>query len=104
MKCDSQASLLAHTFASPCLGREFKAKVVTMMMSLWRAMEFQMCKRRVKKSLLTSPQIKLVKIFVCEGIKLEDSPNYIFYGLMKIWSNSDHSKVHILHLTKDYMG
>jgi hypothetical protein len=29
MKCDSQASLLACTFASPCLGREPKAKVVT---------------------------------------------------------------------------
>jgi len=29
MKCDSQASLLAHTFASPCLGREPKAKVET---------------------------------------------------------------------------
>ncbi len=29
MKCDSQASLLAHTLASPCLGREPKAKVAT---------------------------------------------------------------------------
>jgi len=29
MKCDSRASLLAHTFASPSFGREPKAKVVT---------------------------------------------------------------------------
>jgi len=29
MRCDSQASLLAHTFASPCFGCELKAKVVT---------------------------------------------------------------------------
>jgi len=30
MKCDFWASLLARTFASPCLGREPKAKVATM--------------------------------------------------------------------------
>jgi hypothetical protein len=30
MKCDSQASLLAHTFASPCLGHEPKIRVTTM--------------------------------------------------------------------------
>jgi hypothetical protein len=29
MKCDSQASLLAHAVASPCLGREPKVRVVT---------------------------------------------------------------------------
>jgi hypothetical protein len=29
MKCDSQASLLACVFASPCLGHEPKARVVT---------------------------------------------------------------------------
>jgi len=29
MKCDSQALLLAHTFASPCLGHKPKARVVT---------------------------------------------------------------------------
>jgi hypothetical protein len=29
MKCDSWASLLAYTFASPCLGLELKARVVT---------------------------------------------------------------------------
>jgi hypothetical protein len=29
MRCDSQASFLAQTFATPCLGREPKAKVVT---------------------------------------------------------------------------
>jgi hypothetical protein len=29
MKCDSQASLLAHTFASPCLGHKPKVKVAT---------------------------------------------------------------------------
>jgi hypothetical protein len=29
MKCDSQASLLARTLASPCLGREPKARVAT---------------------------------------------------------------------------
>jgi hypothetical protein len=28
MKCDSRASLLAHSFTSPCLGHEPKAKVV----------------------------------------------------------------------------
>jgi hypothetical protein len=27
MKCDSQASLLAHTFANPCFGHEPKARV-----------------------------------------------------------------------------
>jgi hypothetical protein len=35
MKCDSQASLLAHTFASPCLGREPKVKVVTLLVIIW---------------------------------------------------------------------
>jgi len=30
MRCDSQASLLAHNLASPCLGREPKARVATM--------------------------------------------------------------------------
>jgi hypothetical protein len=29
MKCDFWASLLAHTFTSPCLGCEPKVKVVT---------------------------------------------------------------------------
>jgi hypothetical protein len=29
MKCDSQVLFLTHTFASPCLGREPKAKVAT---------------------------------------------------------------------------
>jgi len=29
MKCDSHASLLAHTFANPCLDHEPKAKVAT---------------------------------------------------------------------------
>jgi hypothetical protein len=29
MKCDSQASLLAHTFVSPCFGRKPKAKIAT---------------------------------------------------------------------------
>ncbi len=33
MKCDSQASFLAHTFASPCFGHEPKVRVVTMVMS-----------------------------------------------------------------------
>jgi hypothetical protein len=28
MKCDSQASLSAHTFASPCFGYEPKVKVM----------------------------------------------------------------------------
>jgi hypothetical protein len=30
MKCDFQASLFAHTFASPCLGHKPKVKVATM--------------------------------------------------------------------------
>jgi len=30
MKCDSRASFLARTFASPCLGHEPKAKVMTL--------------------------------------------------------------------------
>jgi hypothetical protein len=75
-----------------------------MMMSSWKALEFQTCKIKTKKSLLTSPQVKLKEIIACQGIKLKNNPNYIFYGLMKIWSNFDHSKVHILHLIKDYMG
>jgi hypothetical protein len=29
MKCDSRASFLAHTFASPCFGHEPKVKVAT---------------------------------------------------------------------------
>jgi len=29
MRCDSHASLLAHTLASPCFGRKPKARVVT---------------------------------------------------------------------------
>jgi hypothetical protein len=29
MKCDSRALLLVHSFASPCLGHEPKAKVTT---------------------------------------------------------------------------
>jgi hypothetical protein len=29
MKCDSRASFLIHTFASPCLGHEPKARVAT---------------------------------------------------------------------------
>jgi hypothetical protein len=29
MKCDSQASLLARTFVSPCLGHEPKVRVMT---------------------------------------------------------------------------
>ncbi len=28
MKCDSQASLLAHTFASPCINHDSKAKIM----------------------------------------------------------------------------
>jgi len=31
MKCDSQASLLARTFASPYLGHKPKARVVTLL-------------------------------------------------------------------------
>jgi hypothetical protein len=33
MKCDSQASHLAHTFANPCLGREPKDRVLTMIIN-----------------------------------------------------------------------
>jgi len=32
MRCDSRASLLAFTLASPCLGREPKARVVTLVL------------------------------------------------------------------------
>jgi len=32
MKCDSQASLLAHTFINPCLGCKPKAKVATIVL------------------------------------------------------------------------
>jgi hypothetical protein len=35
MKCDSRASLLAHTFASLCLGCEPKARVMTYKVSLF---------------------------------------------------------------------
>ncbi len=31
MRCDSHASLLAHTFASPCLGRKPKARIATIL-------------------------------------------------------------------------
>jgi hypothetical protein len=34
MKCDSRASLLAHTFVSPCLGREPKVRVMTLTMEI----------------------------------------------------------------------
>ncbi len=30
MKCNSQASFLAHTLANPCLGRKPKARVTTL--------------------------------------------------------------------------
>jgi hypothetical protein len=32
MRCDPQASLLARNLASPCLGREPKARVVTLLL------------------------------------------------------------------------
>jgi hypothetical protein len=35
MKCDSQASLLARTFTSPCFGHEPKAKVATLVLTLF---------------------------------------------------------------------
>jgi hypothetical protein len=42
MRCDSQASLLAHNFASPCLGHEPKAKVATTILDIshriWKLM------------------------------------------------------------------
>jgi hypothetical protein len=34
-------------------------------------LKFQACKINVKKSLLTLPQINIVKIFACEGKKLK---------------------------------
>jgi hypothetical protein len=36
--------------------------------------------------------------------KLKNSSNCTFYGLMKIWSNFDHWKVHNYHLVKTFMG
>jgi hypothetical protein len=50
---------------------EFKWVGMCMMMSSWRALKFQACKINVKKSLLTLPQINIVKIFACEGKKLK---------------------------------
>jgi hypothetical protein len=35
MRCDSRASLLAHNLASPCLGREPKARIVTIIVT-WK--------------------------------------------------------------------
>jgi hypothetical protein len=39
MKCDSRASFWAHTFASPCLGREPKAKVATFFVIILHTMK-----------------------------------------------------------------
>jgi hypothetical protein len=36
MKCNSWASLLAHTFANPCHGREPKVKVATIKLGTFR--------------------------------------------------------------------
>jgi hypothetical protein len=36
MKCDSWASLLAHTFASPCFGREPKVRIATFLVTTSR--------------------------------------------------------------------
>jgi hypothetical protein len=40
MKCDSQASLLARTFASLCFGRKPKVKVVTNCVSITLNVKF----------------------------------------------------------------
>jgi hypothetical protein len=39
MKCDSRASLLACTLASPCFGREPKARVATIIMLVVPSLE-----------------------------------------------------------------
>jgi hypothetical protein len=39
MKCDSWASFLAHTFASPCFGRKPKARVVIIGVNLPKGTE-----------------------------------------------------------------
>jgi hypothetical protein len=36
MRCDSWASLLAHTLTNPCLGREPKVRVATLMFDMLR--------------------------------------------------------------------
>jgi hypothetical protein len=46
IKCDSRVSLLDHTFASPCLGCEPKAKVATIM---WRCILKNIQKCFIKK-------------------------------------------------------
>jgi hypothetical protein len=43
MKCDSQASFLAYTFASPCLGREPKAKVMTLYVFTYLLDRYYVC-------------------------------------------------------------
>jgi hypothetical protein len=48
MKCDSQASLLARTFASPCFGHEPKARVVTTLMKT----NVNYCKLKIEKDFL----------------------------------------------------
>jgi hypothetical protein len=47
MRCDSRASLLARTLASPCLGHEPKARVVTK-----REKEEKTCNLKKKKGVV----------------------------------------------------
>jgi hypothetical protein len=43
MKCNSQASFLARTFANLCLSREPKAKVVTVLNFIWSHLILRKC-------------------------------------------------------------
>jgi hypothetical protein len=48
MRCDSWASLLTCTLASPCFGHEPKARVATRMLELKKHKEKELWKMRIK--------------------------------------------------------
>ncbi len=81
MKCDSRASLLAHTFISPCFGCELKAKVVT------QKMLFQ----KITYASMASKYISLFFFFVYFSLlspfKEDDYECYIhFHFLLFLWN------------------
>jgi hypothetical protein len=59
-------------------------------MSSQKVLEFETPKIKVKKSILITTQVDFVETLSYEGKILKNSSNCTFYGLMKIWSTSNH--------------
>jgi hypothetical protein len=70
MRCDSQTSLLARAFASPCLGREPKAKVATKILI--------MCKKQCMK-VGTETTSAIGCVFKCNTIPIIGLFDEFFY-------------------------